>query len=71
MGTVAQIQAQRHCRLCGRKTLHARSSFGNGWGVFLSIITAGLFIPVWLGIGVLEALTQKWRCQACGQGRLT
>lgn len=68
---MAQIQAQRHCKLCGRKTLHARPTFGNGFGCLLSIVTLGLFIPVWLLIGVGEAFFCKWRCQACGQARVT
>jgi hypothetical protein len=61
------MQTQRWCKLCGRKTLHARRTFGLGWGLFLTLITAGLFIPVWLLIKVYEAIAVAWRCQACGQ----
>lgn len=63
------LQTQRKCRTCNRKTLHARQTFSAGWGVFLSLITAGLFLPVWLLIGVAEAF-RPWRCQACGGGRM-
>lgn len=63
------LQAQRHCKTCGRKTLHAKATFSTGWGCFLTVITAGLFIPVWLLMGLFEAF-RPWRCQACGKGRL-
>jgi len=64
------IQAQRHCKTCDRKTLHAKQQFSTGWGCFLTVITAGLFIPVWLLLGFFEAF-RPWRCQQCGKGRLT
>jgi ribosomal protein L37E len=67
---MGQVQTQRYCRTCGRRTLHARGAFGFGLGCFFSIITAGLFVPVWLLIKVCEALFQQWRCQACGRGRI-
>jgi hypothetical protein len=66
---VAQIQGQKWCRLCGRKTLHSRPSFSNTLGCVFSVLTLGLFIPVWLLIGVGEALLCKWRCQVCGGGK--
>jgi rubredoxin len=68
---MAFIQSQRYCKLCGRKTLHARATFGDGVGCILTVLTLGLFIPIWIIIKVLEALTAKWRCQVCGQGRIT
>lgn len=66
---MAVLQSRRWCGPCGRKTLHARNSFNNSVGCLLSVLTLGLFIPVWLVIGIVEAITVKWRCQACGQGR--
>lgn len=66
---MAQLQTQRYCKICGRKTLHSRPSFSNTVGCVLTVITLGLFIPIWLLIGVGEAIMQKWRCQVCGQGK--
>jgi ribosomal protein S14 len=66
---MAQIHGQRYCKLCGRKTLHVRDTFGDGWGCFLTIITLGLFLPVWILIAIVESITSKWRCNVCGQGR--
>lgn len=65
------LQAQRYCKLCGRKTLHARPCFSDGAGCILTVITLGLFLPLWIVLKVVEAFTSKWRCQACGQGRFT
>ena len=66
---MAVVQTQRDCKLCGRKTLHAKNRFSSGWGCFLTIITAGLFLIPWLLLGVLEAF-QPWRCQNCGKSKL-
>lgn len=64
------VQSRRWCKECGRKTLHEKHGFSNGMGCLLTILTGGLFLVVWLVIGVLEAF-KPFRCQQCGQGRLT
>lgn len=67
---MATRQARRYCYDCERKTLHAKETFGDGMGCLLTILTLGLFIPVWLLIGIIEAF-KPFRCQRCGAGRLT
>jgi hypothetical protein len=67
---MGMIQASRKCRNCGRKTLHARRSFGFGWGCLLTILTAGFFLPVWLLIKIGEGLLVSWKCQQCGGSRI-
>lgn len=67
---MACAQSSRRCKSCNRHTLHTKATFSNLLGIGLSVITMGLFIPVWLLIGVAEAF-RPWRCQACGSGRLT
>jgi len=66
---MGQLQRQRYCKTCQKKTLHARATFSGGWGIFLTIITAGLFLPVWLLIALIQAFS-PWRCQVCGGGRM-
>jgi hypothetical protein len=66
---MAVMQAQRRCGTCGRKTLHARSYTGAGTGCLLSVVTLGLFLPVWLVMATVE-MFRPWRCQQCGGGRL-
>lgn len=67
---MALVQARRHCYDCDRKTLHAKDRFSDGWGCLLTVLTAGLFLPIWLLLGIIEAF-KPWRCQRCGKGRLT
>ena len=66
---MGMVQTQRYCKVCGRKTLHARIFFSDGIGCIITLLTVGLFLPIWLLIKILEAF-KPWRCQNCGQGRL-
>jgi hypothetical protein len=68
---MGQLQTSRKCRVCNRRTLHERRSFGTGMGLLLSVLTLGAFVPLWMGIKVYEAVAIPWRCQVCGRGRVT
>ena len=63
--------AQRHawCKYCGRYTLHQKPRMGFGVGLLLTLLTAGLFIPIWIVMGLLDAF-KPFRCQGCGKGKL-
>ncbi len=64
-------QTSRYCKRCGKQTLHAKPHVvGMGWGIFLSIITCGLFLVFWILMTLLSAF-RPYRCQICGKGRLT
>ena len=56
---------QRFCPTCGRPTLHGREMFGDGWGCLLTLLTGGLFLPLWLILIVVQTCT-PYRCQTCG-----
>lgn len=58
-------QGQYYCKTCGRYTLHQRESFSDGWGCFLTIITGGLFLILWVLIMLCD-WSAPWRCQFCG-----
>ena len=62
-------QTSRYCRTCGKRTLHATSSFSMIAGVILSLITCGIFLPFW-GFIMLGDMLRPWRCQMCGKGRM-
>lgn len=63
-------QASRYCKLCEKRTLHAKTHMvGAGLGIILSLITLGLFIPVWIMLAVVDAF-RPYRCQQCGKARL-
>ena len=55
-----------YCDTCGRETLHAKETFGDFWGVLLTLFTAGLFLIVWVIIKIFET-RKPWSCQICGK----
>ena len=63
---MATQQTRKYCTSCGKSTLHQRETFSGGMGCLLSIVTGGLFIPVWIGLAILDGL-RSYRCQNCGQ----
>ncbi len=54
-----------YCPTCGKQTLHAKEGISNLLHLFLSLITAGLWIPVWLFLATKSAGTRT-RCQTRG-----
>lgn len=64
------MDKQRWCKTCGKYTLHVRRDLGLGWGCLLTLLTGGLFLPLWLLFAVCSTL-RPMRCQAGGRGRLT
>lgn len=62
---MAVKQISRHCRTCGRQTLHQKQIFGGSWGCLLTLLTAGLFLPIWL-LSDLLGILKPYRCQMCG-----
>jgi hypothetical protein len=66
---MAAKQSRRHCKDCGRKTLHEKQYFSLALGIILSLLTAGIFIPFW-GFIMLRDAVQSWRCQICGKTRV-
>ena len=63
-------QKRRYCRSCKAKTLHARNVLGTGWGLLLTLFTAGLFLPVWFLLSVFGAIFIPDRCQQCGGAKV-
>ncbi len=62
---MAQVQAQKFCKVCDRPTLHAKQTFGAGWGLLITVLTMGLFLPLWLII-ILGNAAEPMLCQSCG-----
>lgn len=58
-------QLMKYCRSCKGKTLHVQPSTSHILHLILSVITAGLWIPVWLLVGMNN--TTKSQCTACGR----
>jgi rRNA maturation protein Nop10 len=62
---MAQVQAQRMCKVCGKKTLHAKPVMGDGFGCLLTLLTCGLFLLIWIPMKFCEAVS-RYTCQTCG-----
>lgn len=62
-------QRARHCKLCGRATLHERRTFAATWGCLLTLLTGGLFLAFWLPLVLVQIVTARYRCQTCGLAR--
>lgn len=53
----------RKCGNCGRPTKHYQQKPNHILHLILSIVTVGLWIPVWLLLGLFQ---QKPQCSECG-----
>ena len=54
-------QSQHFCSTCQRPTLHAIDKTIHGFRCLLTLVTCGLFLPLWLLVNRNET-----RCQICG-----
>lgn len=62
---MAVDQEQRHCVDCQRSTLHVRQRTSEMWGCLITILTAGLWLPIWFLMWVFGRL-KGFHCQVCG-----
>lgn len=59
-------QMSRFCRSCQQNTLHQQHQMvSDGMGCLLSILTVGLFLPVWILLAFIDVAQPKL-CQRCG-----
>lgn len=65
---MATKQKQFYCSECDRKTLHQKEIFSGGMGCLLTIITGGLFLPIWL-LADLCGIFSRYKCQQCGKSK--
>lgn len=56
-------KTQKHCKTCGGKVLAERPGTNHLVHIIMSIITAGLWLPIWLLSAVKIG---GWRCTRCG-----
>lgn len=60
---MAHQETSKHCKRCARHVLARRPGPAHVLHLVLSVITGGLWLPVWL----LSCLRfGGWRCGACG-----
>jgi hypothetical protein len=56
-------QKSRYCGYCDRMRLSERQEPNNLLHFVLTVLTCGLWLPVWF---VLAVVTPAYRCQRCG-----
>lgn len=66
---MSTITTRRNCRTCGQKRLFAKEKQSNVLHLLLTVLTCGLWLPVWLLVAVLVAF-RPYRCTVCGEGGL-
>lgn len=64
---MATNQVMSHCRGCGKPTIHLQPSTSHVFNLLASIVTFGLWIPVW-AIVALSNNSQR-ACSVCGRAR--
>lgn len=63
---MATHQKRQYCDYCQKERRFTKETFSGGWGCLLTILTGGLFIPIWLLIGFCNGVTRH-RCFSCGR----
>lgn len=57
-------QSSLFCHACKRQTLHQKSVFGVGWGLFFTFLTGGIFIPIWILVVIFDS-GKPYFCMEC------
>ena len=57
-------QTQRHCKSCGRQTLHQRQAPNHLIHAIVTLFLCGLWIPVWILVSIFRG---SYRCQISGK----
>ncbi len=53
-----------YCASCGKKTTHSSSLAETGWK--LTLVTLGLYMPVWV---LQHFFSRHWHCRICSKRR--
>jgi hypothetical protein len=56
-----------HCRICKKNVVIFRKGPNHILHLLLAIVTAGIWIPVWLLLSITEG---NWRCSVCGSNKV-
>lgn len=54
---------RKHCKICGTKTKHSRKGTSHILHLLLSILSAGVWIPIWILAAIFK---DHWQCDTCG-----
>lgn len=60
-------QVMKHCKVCGEVTMHVQPATSHLLHLFLSVMTAGLWIVIWFFVAQSNA--SQSQCSQCGSTR--
>lgn len=60
---------RRNCKTCGQLRLFEKKGANHVLHLLLSVVTVGIWIPVWILIVILSAF-RPHRCPVCGEAKL-
>lgn len=55
-----------YCRCCRHNTLHGRNGLNNWVHFFLTLLTAGIWLVIWLPLLVANGVSTSYKCITCG-----
>lgn len=58
-------QGSAWCATCRRQTLHEKPKINNTLHLILTVLTLGIWLLVWAGLGLASA-SKRLRCTVCG-----
>ena len=61
---MATVQKMRKCAACGRPTMHIQESPNHILHLLLSVVTVGVWLPIWFLISLFK---KKPQCTVCGK----
>lgn len=66
---MSTMTARRMCKTCGQHRMFRKEKQNNVLHLILSVVTVGVWLPVWLLIAIAGAFT-PYRCTVCGESKL-
>ena len=64
---MAEARRSGYCKDCERRVVVFRPRANHLLHLLLTLITAGLWLPIWLGLAIRIG---GWRCAECGSTRI-
>lgn len=57
-------RSSKHCAYCGEKVLAIRQGPNHVLHLLMSLVTMGLWLPIWL---LSSVIIGGWQCSRCGR----
>lgn len=58
---------RRYCQGCRRDRPFEREGISHLFHLIVSVVTAGLWLPIWLALFLYHSAFTRYRCRDCGR----